>query len=215
MVKLFKNYDELEKPSLMCALTAITKLKSVRKKAIKNRVAYPSSDLTPQYKLESILDEEKTFFWEQKLRKPLFRKGYKKKSFFVTNAYFLDFFRFFMVRGAKSTFSSSLIFLKAREFRLLSSLSQLVLKKTVTATAPIWISEKVSALRTWGTKRISLKIPPQEKSSDPVYTLYERKATGAFSETLYLKEDNDHYDVISESFRNFYLGDTFEKYKGA
>lgn len=59
MVELLKNYNELEKPSLMHALTAITKFKSVRKKAIRNRVAYPSSDLTPQYRLESILDEGK------------------------------------------------------------------------------------------------------------------------------------------------------------
>ena len=59
MVKLLKSYDELENSSLMHALSAITKFKSVRRKAIRNRVAYPSSDLTPQYKLESILDEDK------------------------------------------------------------------------------------------------------------------------------------------------------------
>ena len=46
-----------------------------------------------------------------------------------------------------------------------------------------------------------------------MYTLNERKTTGSFSETLHLEDDNN-YDVISESFRNFYLGERFEKYKG-
>ena len=121
-----------------------------------------------------------------------------------------------MVRGAKSTFSSSLIFLETPEFRLFRSLSQLVLKKKiVTETSLIWVSEKASALRTEGTRRPSMVIPPQKKSSDPIYTLYERKATGSFSETLHLKEENRDYDLISESFRNFYLGDRFEIYKTA
>lgn len=215
MVKLLKSYDELENSSLMHALSAITKFKSVRRKAIRNRVAYPSSDLTPQYKLESILDEDKMLTWEETLYKPLFHKGWKKTCFFLANTYFLDFFRFFMIRGAKSTFSSSLIFLETPQFRLFRSLSQLVLKKKiVTTTSLIWVSEKVSALRTGGIKRASIKIPPQEKSSDPLYTTNERKATGSFSETLHLLEDYDYdYDVISESFRNFYLGDLFQEYK--
>ena len=214
MVKVVQNYDELENGPLSYSLNAITKFKSVRKKAIRNKVAYPSSDLTPQYKLEFILDEEKSSNWEQKLCAPLSSKRYKKKFFFVARAYFLDFFRFFMIRGAKSTLSSSLIFLQTPDFSLLKSLSQLFLKKKiVTKALPIWVSEKVSAFRTEGTRRASIEIPPQKKSSDPLYTLYERKATGSFSETLHLKEDNSYYDLISESFRNFYLGDLFQKYK--
>ena len=133
-----KSYDELENTPLAYALTAITKIKSVRKKAIRNKVAYPSSDLTPQYKLEDILDEEKNLTWEQYLHVPLFLNNYKKKFFFLRNAYYLDYLRFFMIRGAKSTFSSSLVFLETAHCKAPTTLNQLVLKKkTVTTKAPI------------------------------------------------------------------------------
>ena len=193
------------------------KISICSKKAIRTRIAYPSSDLTPQYKLEDILDEEKNFNWERAFHTPFLLKNYKKTKFFVRNAYYLDYLRFFMVRGAKSTFSSSLIFLETPHFKVLTTLNQLVLKKkVVTLKSPIWVSEEASAWRTQGTKRTPIKIPPQQKSSDPLYTSNERKATGSFSETLHLEEDNEQaYNVISESFRNFYLGERFLKYKSA
>ena len=214
MVELFKNYDKLEDVSLEYALTAVTKLTSVRKKAIKNRVAYPGYDIAPQYKLESILDEQKRYSCERALRKPFLPKGYIKRNFFVKDALFLDFFRFFIVRGAKSAFSSSLSFLKTTDVKVLSTSSFLSLrkKKIVTITRPLWLEEKGATLRTQGIRRVRIKVPPQQKSSDPVYTLNERKATNSFSETLHLLENRD-YDQISESFRNFYLGSRWEEYK--